>query len=185
MRRFRRFTVLVATAVLAIGGNGATTTASTPDTVLESGGTVIGGHAQDSDPASYDYVPSTPAPGTGDRSAKGYAFVPGFTYSVGGATIQIPSAQIYHAIDGGGTWIEYERATYTAPARICNYRMDYQNRDLRGNIVRTWSNGTHVGCINGMAGDQGISHERVQRGMMCARLFVSGAFRGEQCHHIS
>lgn len=185
MQYFRRFAILAVVAIFTTVGNSATAVASTPDTILESGGFVVGGHAQDSNPGSYDYVPSTPAPGTGDRSAKGYAFVPGFTYSFGGATINIPSAQIYHAIDGAGTWIDYERATYTAPARICNYRMDYQNRDLNGKIVGTWSNGTHVGCITGMAGDQGIHRKRVQRGMMCARLFISGAFRGEQCHHIS
>lgn len=149
--------------------------------ILSNGGRVDGGTVQHTDPTAYNYVPlNVEDPFKEDRSAKGYAFVPGFTYN--GNTI--PAGQIFHAIDGNGTWIDFERATYTAAGNICNYRFDYQNRDMNGNISWTLSNGDHGGCQFGMVGDQGVRNINVKKGMMCARLYVSGSFKGEQCHHI-
>lgn len=153
--------------------------------LLSSGGTVYGGVSQSNDPTRFDYVPRDGGTvDSGLRSAKGYEFVPAFEYSFRGLTIPVPGGQIYHRIDGNGLRIDYETMTYTAPANICNYRVDYQNRDMNGNIVFTHSNGDHLGCQFGMVGDNGISNVDVQPGMMCARLFVSGAFRGGQCHHV-
>lgn len=157
---------------------------SDPEGTLESGGVVVGGEAQSVDPTRYDYVPEG-----GDeispRSASGYAWIPAFQYSFGGITISVPGAQIYHRINGAGLHISEEVATYSAPANICNYRFDFQNRDLNSRIISTRSTGTHQGCQFGMVGHSPLRNFDVQPGMMCAKLYVSGAFRGEQCHHIT
>lgn len=150
--------------------------------VLDNGGTVSGGFVQHSDPTRYDYVPErSPIVPLG---AQGYAWIPAFEYTFGGATIPVPGGQIFHRIDGSGLHIAEESATYTAPANICNYRFDFQNRDNGGRIISTRSTGVHNGCQFGMVGHVPLQNFNVQSGMMCARLFVSGAFRGEQCHHI-
>lgn len=150
--------------------------------ILDGGGVISGGFVQHSDPTRYDYAPETPS--VAPRGAQGYAWIPAFEYTFGGATIPVPGGQIFHRIDGSGLYIEEESATYTAPANICNYRFDFQNRDNSGRIVSTRSTGVHNGCQFGMVGHVPLQNFNAQSGMMCARLFVSGAFRGEQCHHI-
>lgn len=178
-------TLALVTVVSALQGPLAHSTELDADQRLNAGETVLGGTVQSTDPSRYDYVSPNSEADQQLRSAAGYAFVPGFMADVFGAQVNIPSGQIFHRINGSGTHIDFETATYTTAANICNYRIDYQNRDINGHIVATHSNGNHLGCAWGMVGDQGIHNLNVQPGMMCARLFVSGAFRGEQCHHIT
>lgn len=118
------------------------------------------------------------------RSSGGYAFVSGFNYNFAGVDIHVPTGQIFHRIKGEGLHIEEEVATYTTPANICNYRFEFQNRDNYGRIVYTRSTGTHYGCLFGMVGHEALKNFYVSPGMMCARVFVSGVFKGEQCHHV-
>ena len=186
----RKFTSLIlavsatVTSLCAMHPGTASASPYNADTLLNQGTTVFGGSAQSDNPASYDYVPKTSTATSAVRSASGYAWIPAFHYQFGGVNIPVPGGQIFHRIDGQRTHINEEAATYSAPANICNYRFDFQNRDNFGRIVSTRSTGIHNGCQFGMVGHAPLKNFDIQPGMMCARLFVSGSFRGEQCHHI-
>lgn len=66
---------------------------------------------------------------------------------------------------------------------VCNWRIDYQNRN-GSTVYRTYRGATHATCNFGAMYDIGPSNVTVRKGKQCARLFVGGSFRGEQCHNI-
>lgn len=73
----------------------------------------------------------------------------------------------------------------TSATNISNYRIDFQNRDIHGNIMKTWVGPTQYNCAWRWSMKREINQPfYVSRGKQCARLFVGGAFRGEQCHNI-
>jgi hypothetical protein len=69
-------------------------------------------------------------------------------------------------------------------SNICNWRIDFQNR--YGSTIYSTSSGT----LNSNCQMTGVSRTRATNwtakvGVECARLFVNGTFRGEQCHSIT
>ncbi len=152
------------------------------------GHTIIeGGHTQSDDPTRYDYVPKTPEASL--RSAWGHQAIDGYTIGFKGLSIEIPRGTLAHDIQGGSTYIRQEAAQYAlvAQANVCNYRIDFQNRDV--NTGRIWSTdrgATVNGCSWRFSVVRQISvPHHVKPGLQCARLFVGGTFRGEQCHNIT
>lgn len=153
---------------------------------------ILGGKTQSVDPTRYDYVPPTSAhPGTGGiapMSADGYAFLSAFSYSWKGLTIPVPGSYIYHRIEGSGLRVTEEEGSWIALSagsgwQQCNVRFDYQNRS-GSTIYSTVSNGQHNGCSFAQTIDIRRPDRTVKTGLLCARLFVSGTFRGEQCHNV-
>lgn len=75
--------------------------------------------------------------------------------------------------------------TAIASANICNYRIDFQNRGLDGKIWSTHKGATENSCAWRLSAIRELNTPRhVKPGYQCARLFVGGTFRGEQCHNI-
>lgn len=159
---------------------------STPDDVSDASEMHIeGGHIQSYDPTRYDYVP--PSPQTSLRSAWGHQVIGGFTFGFKGLSLTIPSGTLAHEIQGGSTYIRQEAAQYLllASANICNYRIDFQNRDLNGKIWSTDRGATQNSCAWRTSVVRELNVPRhVKPGHQCARLYVGGIFRGEQCHNI-
>ena len=146
---------------------------------------VYGGQTQSGDPSAYDYVgaPVT-EPTVTPRSAVGVQTIGGFSYSVKGVTFSVPTTALSHSIKGSGTHIDSEFAVYSALiSTVCNWRVDYQNR-YGSTIYSTRTNGTHWGCQVWDSKDKEIKNFNVKHGAQCARLFVNGVFRGEQCHNV-
>lgn len=157
-----------------------------------SGYTVLGGTTQSFDPTRYDYVPPTPTPASGGMvtpmSANGYQFLPAFNYTVGGVTIPVPGSYIYHRIDGSGLQITEEEGSWVPMAawtfQQCNVRFHFQNRS-GSTIYSTTIMSEQTGCIWGTTTQVFTPDRTVKTGLQCARLYVSGTYRGEQCHNIS
>lgn len=163
-----------------------TPTASAPDGVSDASETYIeGGHIQGYDPTRYDYAP--PSPQASLRSAWGHQTIGGFTFGFKGLSPTIPRGTLAHDIQGGSTYIRQEAARYLllASANICNYRIDFQNRGLDGTIWGTDRGATENSCAWRLSATRELNVPRhVRPGYQCARLFVGGIFRGEQCRNI-
>ncbi|MGO1592171.1 MAG: hypothetical protein ACTHW1_06970 [Ancrocorticia sp.] len=148
-------------------------------------GIIYGGKIQNDDPSSWDYVPEE-TQGIGTLSAWGQAWIGGF--SVKGN--YIPRFVLTHDITGSGTKIQQEKAyAVSTTGRICDYRIDWQNRSTVNNGIFSTVKGKHqAGChIIGttFGGNNSKAPYTVKKGKQCARLFSSGVFVGEQCHKIS
>ncbi len=152
------------------------------ETVIE------GGQVQHDDLTRWDYVPASDQETRPSfRSAWGHEVIGGFDFGYKGLPLKIPAGTLAHDIQGGSTYIRSEAAQYLlfASANICNYRIDFQNRDIHGNIMKTWVGPTQYNCAWRWSMKREINQPfYVSRGKQCARLFVGGAFRGEQCHNI-
>lgn len=144
----------------------------------------LGGTVQHTDPTRDDYVPlpnSSCTPEITPMSATGFAYISAFPFSWKGVTIPIPKGQITHIVKGSGLKLTSEGASYTVAARPCNVQFKFQNR-YGGTIYSTVS-GPIYGCgsyfewIN-------PTDRAVKRGLQCARLYVNGYYKGEQCHQI-
>jgi hypothetical protein len=149
---------------------------------------ILGGTVQSVDPSRYDYVPrGSPSNAPTDRSATGIALIDGFTYTFGGVEFSIPTFYLLHEIRGSGLVIDSEAATIywgiTVQPPICNWRFDFQNRE-GGTIFSTYSTPVHEDCSYGTFWVDESGPWHVHRGAQCARLFVNGTFRGEQCHSV-
>lgn len=111
--------------------------------------------------------------------------IQGFGFEWEGVPIQVPLLTLNHEIIGEGTYIASETANIAATgSQICNWRVDYQNR-FQDQIFATYPGATHWDCSFASATDVGPSDIHVQPGSQCARLYVMGEFRGEQCHAIN
>ena len=149
---------------------------------------IIGGRTQSKDPTGLTYVP---AAGTGvtPAYASGQAFISAFTYTWGGFSIPVPGGFLTHTIWGSGLFLSEESASYMptpviGPINLCNWRIDWQSR--AGSTVYSTSQGVLHGCS--WAG-YGASRDTTPRGWakqssMCARIYISLTYRGEQCHNI-
>jgi|GEM_PF-4050350 len=148
---------------------------------------VYGGTTQSTDPSRSDYVALQGEPSIGTRSAWGHQAIGGFTFGFKGLSIQVPSGTLAHDIQGSGTRTTEEAAQYLliASANLCNYRTDSQNRN--GNtIYTTWKGTTQYECVWRTSAIRHITSPfTVKKGQQCARLYVGGTFRGEQCHNIN
>lgn len=156
---------------------------------------VRGGTPQSTDPTRWDYVPDQDE-GIGKiqpMSADGVQYISAFRYTIKGVSIPVPSGYLIHSIRGSGLRANSETATYSpAPSavgaiwgsNICNWRIDFQNRRASNNsIATTWPGETNSGCTTKLPSRTARNIGFV-RGVQCARLFVNGVFRGEQCHSV-
>lgn len=147
-----------------------------------------GGVTQSIDPTRYDYVPPEDEGGIRPFNATGVGNIPGFTFTLLGVTFSVPKGLLSHTIVTSGLTIKSEGSVYTPGSllgiQICNYRIDYQNR-WNSTIYSTVSTGLHDRCIVGLPIIDNYNTTRtVKTGSLCARLFVNGTFRGEQCHSV-
>lgn len=157
---------------------------------------IDGGRTQSLDPTAYNYVP--PVSGSvRDRVLKnrgatvasaGYGSTSPFNYTVGGVTWQIPTGRIYHVVNGSGLNISSEYANWLSSvptsAQICNAQWQFQNR-YGSTVYSTIKTPIIAGCKIGSLPDQHVGVSRtVKLGVLCARLYVNGYYRGEQCHSV-
>lgn len=174
-------------AVIALGSLGVMCTAvSASAESLGDGQVIFGGVAQSSDPSRYDFVPDENDPiysGVSTRSAWGQQWIGGF--SVHGVTI--PTILLTHDLTGSGTKIDREEAyAMSSAGRVCNYRIDFQNR-YGSAIYSTVIGKLYTGCSaigTTWGGNNVRAPYTVRTGLQCARLYSGGDFVGEQCHHI-
>jgi len=180
---------LMLTTLTSVGAQAASTKG-------DDGSIIRGGTTQSVDPTRYDYVPAAQGGDAGIQplSATGAQWISAFSYSWQGLTVPVPGGYIIHQIDGSGLHITQEDAWYTPSptvvgaiwgANICNWRIDFQNRSAsNGSIASTWSGLTNSGCYT-TGVHRNVNNINVTTGVQCARLFINGVFRGEQCHSVS
>lgn len=146
---------------------------------------IYGGKTQTNDPTRHDYVDPGDDESTGisPRSAIGYQPITGFSFNFRGNSYKVSTSELKHGINGNGLKINSEYAEYRAPSTVCNWRVDYQNR-YGGTIYSTRKGGVHSGCDFGAMYDVGPKNFSVKKGSQCARLYVAGSYRGEQCHNV-
>jgi hypothetical protein len=146
---------------------------------------IFGGTTQSTDPSRFDYVPAgslTISP----RSATGYSNIGGFTFNWGGVPIGIPGFLLQHTLSGSGLTVDQDTANYTfgVQVQLCNYQTAFQNRKGSTIYSTRWS-AYHAGCSYGAALMQNVKGPfQVKNGQQCARLYVNGNFKGEQCHSV-
>ncbi|MFC8917146.1 hypothetical protein ACFT5C_15385 [Streptomyces sp. NPDC057116] len=124
-------------------------------------------------------------------SAVGTAPVRTFEYSVGGATMKVPTGCMFtHAIRGSGRKITYQNAgvdcgfVAALSTGFCNWRIDFTYADTNNRTYRTSRGRTHSECrIDPMRSNRPQTLPRY--GKACARLHVNGVRRVSQCHHIT
>lgn len=148
---------------------------------------VLGGTTQSVDPTRYDYVaPGGAGGGIRPMSATGYGWVPAFTYSWNGLQIPVPSGYILHVLKGSGLTVNVDAAQYEPNIlgiQICNYRFAFQNRYGKTIYATRWAP-LHAGCTYGYFSQGVVGPFTVRTGVDCARLYVNGIYRGEQCHNV-
>lgn len=188
LNRFLILSVSAAMAVIAPAGVSNATEVETGTSTQDHSFQIIeGGEVQHMDPAAYNYVPQETGSSENTiqpRSATGYQSINGFGFSYKGINYKVTTGEMQHRIIGSGNYIETEGVQYRVPSTICNWRVDYQNRN-GGKIHRTFVGKKHTGCGFGVMADTGPRNVHVKSGsQQCARLFIADKFRGEQCHHI-
>jgi hypothetical protein len=155
-----------------------------PSVIPEEGDVILGGTTQSTDPTRFDYVPAEPA--FSGRGAVGYQPIGGFTFTWGGVPIGLPGFVLQHVLTGSGLTVQQETANYTfgVKAQFCNYQTAFQNRKGSTIYSTRWSS-YHSGCSYLAAVGQNIQGPfAVKNGSQCARLYVNGTFKGEQCHNV-
>lgn len=147
---------------------------------------IEGGTVQSMDPTRYDYVPgpSSENPPIQPMTAGGTQFLGSFSFDFGGVSFTVPNARLFHQIMGNGTHVDQEYSYFAALPKVCNWRIDYQNR-YGSTIYSTRSRGTNWTCATFEVKDEGFSNFNLKPGLQCARVYVSGVYRGEQCHNIT
>ncbi|MBN0044933.1 hypothetical protein JS756_12600 [Streptomyces actuosus] len=114
-----------------------------------------------------------------------------FEYSVGGATVKVPTGCMFtHIIRGSSKEITYQNAgvdcafVAALSSGFCNWRIDFTYADTNNRTYRTSRGRTHNECkIDPMRNNH---PQRLPRyGKACAHLYVNGARRVSQCHHIT
>lgn len=114
-----------------------------------------------------------------------------FEYSVGGATMKVPSGCMFsHVIRGDGKKITYQNAgvdcgfVAALGSGFCNWRIDFTYADTNNKTYRTSRGRTHSECkIDPMRNNSPQTLPRY--GKACAHLHVNGVRRVSQCHHIT
>ena len=156
---------------------------------------VLGGTTQDTNPTGYDYVPSVLATSAMTASgvvtpmdASGTGATGAFSYTWGGLTFRVPSGRIAHTVKGKGLQVTKQTANwiFLVPTafQICNYQWQFQNR-LGTAIYSTVKSPLFNECRYGNLPNYSVGSTRnLKAGQLCARLYVQGTFRGEQCHTI-
>ena len=126
-------------------------------------------------------------------SAFGCQYIGGFGFSWQGLTLQAPKGYLCHSITGSGRSVTNEYAYYgPAPSvygaltgRVCNWRIDFQYRNTSNVVYRTDTGATHNTCEYYIRRDQPTDKSLAYYGKACARLFVGGVLRSQQCHNIT
>ncbi|WP_455359951.1 hypothetical protein [Streptomyces sp. SYSU K21746] len=114
-----------------------------------------------------------------------------FEYTVGGATMKIPTGCMFtHAIRGSGRKITYQNAGVDCAfigalsSGFCNWRIDFTYANVNNRTYRTSRGRTHSECkIDPMRNNSPQTLPRY--GKACAHLHVNGVRRASQCHHIT
>ncbi|WP_437747019.1 hypothetical protein WME73_19965 [Sorangium sp. So ce302] len=128
------------------------------------------------------------------RSAAGSAAVQTFSYTIGGATINVPTGcALTHVIKGSGRKIRDQIAGVdcVGPAallsRFCNARIEFHYADTSGKTYRITRGPLHTTCKVGTVPTFNIKKDRTlpKYGKACAQLFVNGKRRAVQCHFIT
>lgn len=154
---------------------------------------IEGGSVQHDDPSAYNFVPSPNDPNyvvipelaqqnPKDMATPLDAFGVTNISSVTIKGVRVPTTTLSHSITGKGTTIQREYATLVSLNRICNYRVDFQNR-YGNTIYHTETTNTRWRCDSRATVYSRLTSARP--GNQCARLFISGVFVGEQCHQIT
>lgn len=153
-------------------------------TMFTSKQTISGGTTQSTDPTRFDYVAPS-RKGATVASAMGSKTLKGWSYSMGGFTVKVPTLQLTHYLSGKGLRINRESASYQTSGltRVCNYRTAFQNR-FGSRIYSTRWAPLHRGCSWEYAQQNLNTSFTVQGGLQCARLYENGRYRGEQCHNV-
>lgn len=130
-------------------------------------------------------------PFTAHASAVGSTPVRTFEYSIGGATMKVPTGCMFtHIIRGKGRKITYQNAGVDCGfvgalnSGFCNWRIDFAYADTNNRTYRTSRGKTHRECkIDPIRNNspQTLPHY----GKACAHLYVNGVRRVTQCHHIT
>jgi hypothetical protein len=123
---------------------------------------------------------TTASPATADAS--GTAVWSGFTINIGGQAIRIPGGTLHHEIDGSGRNATLQRGVFTTARRICNWRLEFTNWDVNGDLVWINRGAIRTTCTN--RGERRIDPPRYAVGEACVRLIVTGRRIANQCHHI-
>jgi len=157
----------------------------TPDPVV-----ILGGTTQSTDPTRYDYVPAKPAGIDGlvtPQNAVGYAYVAAFTFGWKGFNISVPAVNMFHTLNGSGLTVTGESVGYLygniANVQVCNYQTQFQNR-YGSTIYSTRKSALHAGCSYAAFNQSIPGTFSVKTGVQCARYYVNGTYRGEQCHQV-
>lgn len=128
------------------------------------------------------------------RSAGGSTAVETFSYTIGGATINVPTGCfLTHVIKGSGRKITNQIAGVdcVGPAalvsRFCNVRLEFHYADTSGKTYRIKRGPLHTTCKVGTVPTFKIGKDRTlpKHGKACAQLFVNGSRRAVQCHFIT
>ncbi|MFE0671923.1 hypothetical protein [Streptomyces sp. NPDC058867] len=114
-----------------------------------------------------------------------------FQYSVGGATMRIPTGCVFtHVIRGSGKRITYQNAgvdcafVAALSSGFCNWRIDFTYVNTNNRTYRASRGKTHSECkIDPMRTNHPQTLPRY--GKACAHLYVTGVRRVSQCHHIT
>lgn len=204
-KKFSIFFGFLASIAMSLGlasGAGAVTIEpdadiNSSDVETEGDWTVIpGGTTQSDDPEDLYYVPEVPqlvkpdlsGPQIEPLSASGYQIIPGYEIGIKGVAVQVPQGLLFQKISGSGTQIDRDYADYEVAASLnyCNWRIDFQNR-TGSKVHKTWKGPSHYECkwLGGAKASATAHPGKVKPGLQCARLFVNGTFRGEQCHNIT
>lgn len=193
IRRRATLVALAAIAVLALVAGSATAVEKSPaepanvqTEITRNPQVIYGGTTQSTDPTRYDYVPPASG-GVTPMSATGYAWLAGYTFGWKGFNITVPATHLLHKLNGSGLSITGESATYSygniTNVQVCNYQTQFQNR-YGSTIYSTRKASLHEGCSY-VAFSQSIPGTfTVKTGVQCARFFVNGIYRGEQCHQV-
>ncbi|ADG73005.1 hypothetical protein Cfla_0085 [Cellulomonas flavigena DSM 20109] len=168
--------------------------------VTEADGSVLvtGGRTQSKDPTAWNYVEPTRSFGTAGSvpmDASGVGYTSPFQYEFHGLMLGIPTGIIGHQVYGSGLTVTSESANWGptltgTPAQICNYQWQFQNRygsRHYSTLIQPLQEGcwTTLGFKGNFDARYTASHKRTMKtGLLCARLYVNGTFRGEQCHNV-
>lgn len=181
---------LALTIALAAGLPASAKPSPQPDpTAFTDSAVIYGGKTQSTDPTRYDYVApvADDGPTVTPQSATGIGWISAFSYSWNGLTIPVPATYLQHTINGSGLRIDSEYADYLYGSpfglKVCNYRTSFQNR-YGDTIYSTRWAPLHTGCSYVTFSQSIRGPFTVKTGVQCARYYVNGTFRGEQCHSV-
>ena len=107
-------------------------------------------------------------PQMASASATGFQQWGGFTIDAGGIPVGIPNGTLVHSIDGDGTLVRSHTADFSAWGNVCNWRMDFVYRDVRGVKYLTSQGGMMNFCNRPRTADlptqsRGAARHRVRR----------------------